>query len=128
MKNYWDVGALASVYLEDSYVLDIAEAPGELRFRLQVVLTEQHPAYRSPKPDKQYCYADGWLLLPSVTRTEWESRSTQRYTDATGEEDLGNIDFLERRDDHWWIGGDWGEVRVYTSADPELILDNTVAT
>lgn len=127
MTNYSEVGALSSVYLEDSYVLDIAEAPGELRFKMEVVLTEQHPAYRPPKPGEQYCYADGWLVLPSVTRTEWESRSTQRYTDATGEEDLGNIDFLERRDDHWWIGGDWGEVRVYTSADPHLVLTEPVA-
>ncbi|MGH3973078.1 MAG: hypothetical protein ACRDS9_07110 [Pseudonocardiaceae bacterium] len=128
MKNYWDVDALSAVYLEDSYVLDIAEAPGELKFRMEVVLTEQHPAYRPPRPNEQYCYANGWLVLSSITRTEWESRSTQRYTDATGEEDLGNIDFLERKDDHWWIGGDWGEVRVYTSADPQLVLTEPVAT
>ena len=123
--HYSDVSALSFVYLEDSYVLNIAEAPRELRFRLDAVLSEQHPAYRPPKPGGQYCYASGWLVLPNVTLTEWEHRSTQRYIDAVGEEDLGNIDFLERREDHWWIGGDWGNVRVYTSANPEFILDNT---
>jgi hypothetical protein len=29
------------------------------------------------KPGEQFCYADGWLVLPKITRTEWEHRSTQ---------------------------------------------------
>lgn len=122
MTDYWDVDALSAVYLEDSYVLDIVEEPSELSFRLNIVLTEQHPAYRPPQRGEQHRYADGWLILPGVTRTKWESRSTQRYTDATREEDLGNIDFMQRVDDQWLIGGDWGEVRVHTMAEPQLVL------
>lgn len=123
MTNYTTLPTLASVYLEDSYVLDIVEQPGELKFRLEAVLTENHPAYHPPKPGERYCYATGWLTIPNIARAEWEHRSTQRYTDATGEEDLGNIDFLTREGDHWLIDGDWGTVRVYTTADPQLILD-----
>jgi hypothetical protein len=123
MTNYTALSTLSNVYLEDSYVLGITDQPGELKFRLEAVLTENHPAYRPPRPSEQYCYATGWLIIPNVTRMEWEHRSTQRFIDATGEEDLGNIDYLNREHDHWHIGGDWGEVRVYTTDNPQLVLD-----
>lgn len=126
--HYYDLPDLASVYLEDSFVLDIIEEPGELKFRLEAVLTEHHPNYTHPKPGEQYCYADAWLTFPDVTRTDWEHRTTQRFTDASGEEDLGNIDFLERPDDHWHIGGDWGEARVHTPANPQLTFTDPTAT
>ncbi len=125
MTNYTTLPALSSVYLEDSYVLDIVEQPGELKFRLEAVLTETHPAYQPPKPGEQYCYATGWLIIPNVTRIEWEQRSTRRFTDVTGEGDLGNIDFLNHENNHWHLGGDWGKLRAYTTANPQLILDQT---
>ncbi|WP_222718992.1 hypothetical protein [Actinokineospora xionganensis] len=122
MTNYTDVAALSGVYLEDSYILAIDDTPGALRFKGEFVLIEHHPAYRAPTPGEQYCYADGWLVIPNTTRVEWNRRSTQHFTDAAGEEDLGNIDYLHRVDDHWLIGGDWGEVRAYTTDDPRLVL------
>jgi len=120
--DYSDIDALSAVYLEDSYVLDIVEQPGELRFRLEAVLTEAHPSYQPPKPGEQYCYANAWLVFTDVTRIEWDRRSNRRFTDESDEEDLGNIDQLERRSDHWLVSGDWGEVHVYTQAEPRLIL------
>lgn len=123
---YFDVPALSGVYLEDSYVLAIDETPDALRFRGEFVLTERHPAYRAPKPDEQYCYADGWLVIPNTTRIESNRRSTRHFTDAAGEEDFGNIDYLNRIGDHWLIGGDWGEVRAYTAQAPKLVLTPSV--
>jgi hypothetical protein len=128
LTSYTSLPTLSAVYLEDSYVLDIVEEPTQLRFRLEAVLTEDHPAHHPPRPGEQYCYATGWLTIPSITRSEWEHRSTQRFTDASGEEDLGNIDFLTREADHWHIGGDWGAVRAYTTATPHLDLDHPPST
>ncbi|MCX2731729.1 hypothetical protein OOZ19_15920 [Saccharopolyspora sp. NFXS83] len=42
--------------------------------------------------------------------------------DAAGEDDLGNIDFLERAGNTWRLGGDWGEVRLTTAAAPSITL------
>jgi hypothetical protein len=122
MSDYITVPSLASVYLEDSFVLDIVEQPDGPRFRLEAVLTKAHPAYRPPKPGEQYCYATGWLIIPDVTRLKWEHRSTQRYTDATGEEELDNIDFLTQVGT---TGSSWrlGHRPRLHHQDPRLTLD-----
>lgn len=124
MTTYSDIADLANVYLEDSFVLEIDERPTQLRFRGEFVLTENHPRYHPPAAGEQYCYARGWLVVPDTTHIEWTRRSGQHFTDATGEEDLGNIDYLRHHDNHWLIGGDWGEARAYTTDNPTLILDS----
>lgn len=122
MMDYSELPSLASYYLEDSYVLNIDFPTGELVFRLDLVLTEDHPDYHQPGPDEQYCYVDGSLIFKDVAHLEWVSKNFRTITDAAGEEDMGNIDFLKYSEDHWRVGGDWGEVLVYTSARPEVTL------
>ena len=120
MKNYTEFADLANVYLEDSFVLGIDEKPDALSFQLEAALTPSHPRYHEPKPDEQHCYADATLTIGGATRIEWVTRSSQTSRDATGEEDLGNIDSLQHIDDHYEITGDWGQVRVYSTAAPQV--------
>lgn len=120
MKNYTDFAGLADVYLEDSYVLGIAETPDSLSFELELVLTRSHPRYHEPRPDEQYCYEDAVLTIPGATKVEWVTRSSQTYRDATGEEDLGNIDSFHYHDGRYEIVGDWGKVQVSSAAEPRL--------
>lgn len=120
MKNYTDFANLAHVYLEDSYVLAIDETPDSLSFKLDLVLTPSHPRYHEPRADEQHCYANAMLTIPGATKIEWVTRSTQTYRDATGEEDLGNIDNLQYGDGYYDIVGDWGHVRVHSTAEPRL--------
>ncbi|MGH4018155.1 MAG: hypothetical protein ACRDT0_02705 [Pseudonocardiaceae bacterium] len=122
MTDYSTIAELSTVYLEDSYVLDIVDDPPLLELKIEAVLTEEHPRYRPPGPAEQYCYAAGRLVFRDVSRVEWERQSLRTYTDVTGEEDRGNIDFLEIDGDHWYAGGDWGEVRIFTTARPEFTL------
>lgn len=112
MIDYEKFPGLAGVYLEDSYVLAIAESADRLTFKLDAVLTPDSPAYRAPRPDEQYCYAMASLVFPDVKGTEWLTRADRHYTDATGEEDLGNIDTLDVTDDLFVAEGDWGCVRI----------------
>lgn len=65
MIDYSQFPGLTGVYLEDSYVLGIAEAPGQLTFKLDAVLTPESPAYHPPQPGEQYCCASG---SPDVCR------------------------------------------------------------
>lgn len=122
-NDYSQLKGLAGVYLEDSYVLSISEAPGEFTFTLDAVLTPASPRYTPPKPDEQYCYALGRLAFAEVTAVKWISRSAQRYTDATGEVDLGNIDNLAFDHGVYVAEGDWGRVEIHSSADPEFVFD-----
>ena len=80
MIDYVQFPGLAGVYLEDSYVLSVSEAAGQLTFELDAVLTPESPAYQAPRPGKQYCYANGKLIFPNVVSIEWVTRSESRYT------------------------------------------------
>lgn len=116
--SYDTLPALAGVYLEDSYVLGIEEGPHSLAFRLEAVLTPEHPRYRAPRPGEQYCYVNAELAFSPASRIEWIARTGTSYRDATDEEDQGNIDYLESESGAYHLGGDWGEIRVWSSHPP----------
>jgi hypothetical protein len=128
MTNYTDFPDLANVYLEDSFVLGVEETPTSLSFRLEAVLTRSHPHYHQPQPDEAHCYADAVLTIADATKIEWVARSSQTSRDVTGEEDLGNIDSLQRHDDRYEISGDWGHVRIYSTTAPQLTLTSRAAS
>jgi hypothetical protein len=121
MIDYTNFPGLTGVFLEDSYVLGISESEGKVAFRLDAVLTPEHAGYHPPNPGEQYCYANGDLVFPDVTGVVWEKRSSTHYTDASGEEDLGNIDILKVDGDAFAVEGDWGSVRI-SSAQPRFEL------
>lgn len=90
-------------------------------FLLDAVLTPDHSAYQAPRPGEQYCYAIGSLIFPDVTHVVWLSRNGNRYTDASGEKGLGNIDSLTVDGDAYVAEGDWGAVRI-SGAQPRFEL------
>jgi hypothetical protein len=116
--SYETLPTLAGVYLEDSYVLSVEEDPHSLTFRLEAVLTPEHPLYHEPRPGEQYCYVTGTLTFSSARRIEWISRTGTSSRDADDEEDQGNIDYLEPETGGFHLGGDWGEVHVRSSHPP----------
>lgn len=122
MIDYTRFPRLAGVYLEDSYVLAISETEGQLTFDLDAVLTPESRAYRAPRPGEPYCYAYGTLVFPNVTGIEWVKRSDARYTGASGEKDLGNIDILTVDQEAFVAEGDWGRVRI-VSEPPRFELN-----
>jgi hypothetical protein len=119
--DYNSFPGLAGVFLEDSYVLGITESSEQVVFRLDAILTPEHPTYHSPRPGEQYCYENGSLVFPGVTRVEWLKRGSNHYTDASGEGDLGNIDILTVDGDTVVVEGDWGVVQI-SGATPRFEL------
>ncbi|MGW4088812.1 hypothetical protein [Nocardia sp. NPDC004750] len=119
-RDYWDYSLLSNLYLEDSYVLDVIERPGEVVFVLEVALTPEHSRYRAPSPWERYCHIRGDLAFVKVRRVEWLERSFQKYKDASGSEDLGNIDVLTNTDGVYYMEGDWGKVRIWSDNDPQF--------
>lgn len=118
---------LAGVLLEESYVLAIDERDDAIEFSLDAVLTPSHPAYRPPAPNEKYCYRRGQLVVASVERPRVRRSGAPPATDATGERDFGNIDFLYPVDadgrDMWAMGGDWGELEAVEPTIKFVVLD-----
>ncbi len=119
-RDYTDYPSLAGLYLEDSYVMDIVQSDSEITFVLEAVLTPEHPEYHPPIAGEQYCYTDGDLVFGEVLGIEWVDRSFRKYKDATGTEDLGNIDSLTNSEGIYSVAGDWGNVRIRTNSDPHF--------
>jgi hypothetical protein len=110
--EYYELPALSHIYLEDSYVLDIIESDSELRFLLDIVLTEFHPDYHPPVSGEQYCYRKGELIFEETCAIQWLRKTRQVFRDANGEIDYGNIDVFYYEDGRYHIEGDWGSVML----------------
>lgn len=66
MVDYPDAfDALAHVYLEDSWVIDLAPSDQGIAFRLEAVLTPGHQSFNGPVAGEQHCYRLCWLDVRS---------------------------------------------------------------
>lgn len=123
--DYESFPGLAGIYVESSFVLGISEPPDKFVFQLDAVLTPDHPGYRSPRPGEHFCYEKGDLTFPDVTGVVWLNQKGSRYSDASGEVDLGNIDVLRIDGDAFFVEGDWGAVRI-AGAQPHFEVSDPV--
>lgn len=124
MRPYTDISALRHIYLEDSWVLGIDATPGRLSFRMDLVLTPEHPEYRGAAPGEQHCYRRGELSFTGVSRLQWSAADVRPAVDASGEQDYGNIDIFEWDERAARLEGDWGQIEVSYAA-VEVSLDDS---
>lgn len=111
MEPYHAIPGLEHIYLEDSFIVAIDQADG-LRFKLEAVITEEHPYYRDPKPGQQYCFrwlTISWLASASI---DFQPSGRQPAVDATGSIDYDNIDRFEWADSRFEMEGNFGRVTV----------------
>lgn len=103
---------LAAVYLEDSWVLEVAPSGEGVAIRLEAVLTPEHPLYRHPAPHEQHCYRAGWLTVTG-NAIDVQLSGRNPSLDPDGSADYGSIDtFRTVADGFWEMEGDWGSVKV----------------
>ena len=105
---------LAGVYLEDSWVLELAPSDHGLSFRLETVLTPEHPLYTPPKPGKRHCYRLAWLSVEGEAPPDIRLKGSRPAIDATGEPDYGHVDSFafNPTENRWELEGDWGFASV----------------
>ena len=115
MIEYSEIADLRSIYLEDSWVLAIEAHPAAVRFAIEFVLREDHPAFSPPAPGLQYCYRRGALEFTGVRQLSWVDQQQRPGTDATGEKDWGNIDSMRWEADRFQLQGGWGEMKLQAS-------------
>lgn len=105
--------SLRDVYLEDSWVLSIFPAEHDVTFRIEAVLTAEHPHYQTPKLGEQYCYALADLQIRSTAPIDYQLSGARPAVDLSGTPDLGNIDtFLPAGPSSWELRGEWGAITV----------------
>lgn len=110
MKTYTDIDALRGILLEESYVLDVVATMGRVSFRLDFVLTPEHPRYAAPAPGEQFCFRTGSMEFREVTRLTWANQGAPPAIDANDELDYGGIDLFEFDDVGYVMEGSWGRI------------------
>lgn len=117
-------GALMGVYLEDSWILEVAPRVDGVAFRIEAVLTPEHTLYEARQPGEQYCYRSGWLDVSSAEPIDVRLSGAQPATSPDGSRDLGNIDrfTFNPAENLWEMEGDWGIAR-FREPVVELVVD-----
>lgn len=118
--HYGKLSGLKDVYLEDSFVLAVAEEPTFFRLTLLVALREAHADFAPPAWRERYCYRLGILDFQRTRSVTWSRRTMLKYRDADGRVDFGNIDVFYREGEATYhLEGDWGVVDVVS--DPPFV-------
>lgn len=81
-------------------------------FEMELVLKEQHPEYRPPRPNEQFCYRDGSITFTSPGLIEYSPSGEPPTPDPSGVADWGNVDSLIKTNGDYHVVGDWGSVTV----------------
>ena len=117
MKQYYEFHSLEHVYLEDSWVLDIQTEPDSVEISVETVLTESHPQYSDPPPNKQYCYRNGRIRFQNAKRIIWINKSMIPNIEPGSPPDYGNIDVFYFSEGSYHLNGEWGELEI-VSCEP----------
>ncbi len=116
MRDYTEHPEMSQYLLEDSFVLEIAAAPGELTLRADLVLTFAHPLVQPPKPGEQMCFASGQIEFRGVTALTWTEQGSPPALGADGVVDYGHIDSCRWDGSTFELSGDFGSIRTVASS------------
>jgi hypothetical protein len=114
--SYFQLRGFEHLYLEDSFVLEVLRHSDRLTLKLEVVLQVSHKLYEKPKAGEQYCYRKADLVFPNLTEISWLRIGDQRFADASGSSDYGNIDEFFFANGIYHLDGDWGACEL--KSDP----------
>ncbi len=120
MKGYEDLPGFEHLYLEDSFVLGIDETASEVRFRVEAVLTKDHPQWIDSSPSEVNTYMQLTITFPQARNVWWEERSMRPIRGPDGDVDYGNIDAFRWDGSHYQVAGEWGHVHI--ESDPPQII------
>ena len=124
VKPYTDIDGLEHIVLEESWVLGITATPGQLVFKVEFVLTAEHPLYQPPPPGTAECTRRGELCFQKVTSLQWTEQGAPPSQDPDGEIDYSNIDAFEWSSGFYRLEGHWGFMAV-NSGDVQVTIDDT---
>lgn len=116
MQPYSEFRGFEEFYLEDSFILDVIARPGSLMFVVEMILRENHPAYRPPIQGEQHCYRRGRIAFGGVRRLTWLATDVEPARDATGDIDFGGFDEFGLDGRTYILAGDFGKLELEASS------------
>ncbi len=119
MSNYIEWKNFKNIYLEDSYVIDIAEQENAFTFSVEFVLLKSHPLFHPPEPGEAHCYKRGKIIFPNPIEVVWIEKKMHPIVDITEDVDFGNIDTFNFDGSNYHLTGDWGNIMI--KSDPPLL-------
>lgn len=122
MKPYTEIDGLEDIVLEESWVLGLKATPGQLVFKVDFILTTDHPLYRPPAPGTMWYTRRGELRFQTVKSLQWSDQGAPPAEDANGVIDYGHIDSFEWKPGCYRLEGDWGFMEV-AAGDVEVTID-----
>ncbi len=129
MRDWTAIPAFDGLDLTESFILSWEHRENLLRFEVDFVLTEDHPAFHPPIPGEWACFRRGALEFPNVrSLTGLPSMAGVRpAVDATGAHDYGHFDtFVESAPARFEVSGDFGTFSVESDL-PVIVLPSDVA-
>jgi hypothetical protein len=109
--EYHEFPGFESIYLEDSYVLDI-RTNSCIEFEVEAALLQSHPLCTKPREGEQYCYRTLSIRFDNVREYSWVEKHMRPIDDPVFGVDYGNIDFFFLEDGRYHIGGEWGALVI----------------
>ena len=102
-------------YLEDSYFLGMVAEGCDLRLKMLLALTVDHPSYEPPKAGEQHCYREGSILIqrPSAIDVKPTIKPTI-LTGPDGSLDFGSVELYRQGPSGLRIVTEWFETTLAT--------------
>ncbi len=100
--------------LNDSFVLSWSRSENELTFEVEASIWPESKHYEKPKNNEFTCYKPARLSFKNTKEINGllEMSEVTPSTDASGEQDYGNIDALQENSEGYLIEGDFGVVSI----------------
>ena len=98
--------------LNDSFILSWKLRDADLEFEMEASIGPDSKYYEKSEPGDWTCYKKAKLIFSSIEKVEGllPLAEAQCSTDATGENDYGNIDNLVKTENGFNIEGEFGKV------------------
>ena len=96
-------------YLEDSYFLGMMAEGRDLRLKLLLALTVEHPDYTTPIEGEQHCYREGSILFRQPSEIELVPGKMTVLKDLDGSFDFGSIEVYRYGLERFRLVTEWFE-------------------
>jgi hypothetical protein len=110
MIDYQAIPALAHYVLEESYVLEVIESPGQVTLRTDFAFASDHPDLLPARTGEWTYYREGIIRFQGVEKFEWLDRKPPtRDADDTLS---WNLDGLTQDGRQFELEGDFGSIII----------------
>lgn len=101
--------------MEDSYFLGAVVEGGDLRLKLLLALTTDHPEYAPPSPGEAHCYRQGSIVLEQPSIVDWVPGKPNVTRNPDGTLDFGSIELHRLAPRRFRVITEWFDATVEVS-------------